>query len=320
MLALVFGAAVLVLVALPHVFPLQRVAPMTAAAGWLSALAIRAAVAVGAAVFVFVHVPQTDLARAIADWCWHRVLPVLTDALGFSGHPVSHAAVALPALTLAASVMWLSFGLLRGWFALRRTLRRTLGPGPLGSTVVEQEEIVLGVPKFGRGRVVVSDRALRAMDDAELEAGLAHELGHIHRGHRPLLLLGSLLAALARPLPGTRATERRFRFSVERDADEYAVRRTQDRLALASAICKAAVARPSAVLVALGHPGSVAERLRFLVDHVEGPSRRLERSARVMVAVLGLAAVLLMVAVPALAATGPDAFQGFASKDICHHG
>ncbi len=320
MRALVLGALVLVLMALPHVFPLQRVAPMTAAAAWFSALAIRAAVAVGAAVFVFVHVPQTAVARAVADWCWHRVLPILTEVLGFSGHPVSHAAVALPALTLAASVMWLGFGLLRGWIALQRTLRRTVGPGPLGSTVVEQEEIVLGVPKFGRGRVVVSDQALRAMDDAELEAGLAHELGHIHRRHRPLLLLGSVLAALARPLPGTRATERRFTFSLERDADEYAVQRTHDRLALASAICKAAVARPSPVLAALGQAGSVAERLRFLVDQVEVPSRRLERSARAMVAALGLAAVLLTMAVPALAATRPDALQAFSSNDICHHG
>lgn len=313
------GLAVLALMALPHAFPFQRLGPLTAAGAWFATLAIRAAVAVGAAVFVFVHVPQTALARAVADWCWHRVLPVLTDVFGLSGHPVSHAAVALPALTLAASLLWLGFGLFRGWVSLRRTLRRAIGTGPLGSTVVEQRDIVLAVTKLGRGRVLVSDQALRTMDAAELEAGLVHELGHIHRRHRPLLLAGSVFAALARLLPGTRAAERGLRFSLERDADEYAVRHTRDRLALASAICKAAVARPSAVLAALGEPGSVTERLRLLVDEVETPSRRLELFGRALVAVLGLTALALVLGVPLLAATGPDAFQALAGSDICHH-
>jgi len=313
------GTAVVALMALPHLFPLERVNPMTAAIAWLSTLAIRAAVAVGAAVFIFVYVPQTGLARAVADWCWHEVLPVLTDVFGLSGHPVSHAAVALPALALAASVLWLAVGLFRGWVGVRRTLRRAIGKGPLGSTVVDEQDVVLAVTTLGRSRVLVSDRALRTMDEQELEAGLAHELGHIHRRHRPLLLSGAVLAALARLLPGTRATERALRFSLERDADEYAVRRTDDRLALAGAICKAAVARASVALAGLGEPGSVTGRLRLLVDNVDHRSERLERSAKALTGLLALVALILSVGVPAMAAAGPEGLQALATHDICHH-
>jgi Zn-dependent protease with chaperone function len=320
MKGVIFSACLLGLLVAPHLFPLQRVSPLTGAAAWLSTLAIRATVSVGAAVFAFVYVPQTALTRAVADWCWHEVLPTLTDLLGFSGHPVSHAAVALPALMLVASLLWLGFGLLRGWMGVRRTLRRSIGTGPLGSTVVEDDrDIVLAVTRLGRGRVLVSRRALRSMDEAELQAGLAHELGHIHRRHRSLLLAAAVLAALARPLPGTRAVERGLRFSLERDADEYAVRKTRDRLALASVICKAAVARPSSAVVALGDPGSVTGRLRVLVDPVEAPSRRLRLSATAFVGVLAVAAAALMLAVPALAVSAPGGVQAAGSSHVCHH-
>jgi hypothetical protein len=49
-----------------------------------------------------------------------------------------------------------------------------------------------------------------------------------------------VLATLARLTPGGRAAHRGLLLSLERDADEYAVTRTGDPLALASAICKVA--------------------------------------------------------------------------------
>ena len=117
------AVAVPAAVGLPHLLPLHRVKPATAAVVWLAALAIRALVAIGGAIFAFVYMPRTGVYDAVAHWCWHEVLPVVTTHLGLSGHPVIHAAILLPALALAASVLWLLFGLARAWLLLRVRLR-----------------------------------------------------------------------------------------------------------------------------------------------------------------------------------------------------
>lgn len=112
--------------------------------------------------------------------------------------------------------------------------------------------------------LLVSDAALRAMDRDELRASFAHEIGHVRRRHRPLILGASLLAAVGRFLPGTQAAERELLFNLERDADEFAVRATNDPLALASAICKAAAGRAINYAAALQGRGGMATRLSYL--------------------------------------------------------
>jgi hypothetical protein len=312
--ALVLPAAI----GLPHALPLHRVAPATAASVWLLALVLRAVVAIGGALFFFVYLPQSDVFRAVADWCLHEVLPLLALHLGFSGHPLAHAAAILPGLALALSLVWVLFGIARAWLALRRLLARALGDGPLGCTVVADERILVAVTGLGEGRILVSDRALGEMDFAELEASVAHELGHIERRHRPVLLLASLLAALARPLPGTRRARLELAFNLERDADAYAVRRTRDPLALASAICKAAVDTASPTLAALGGSGRTTLRVEYLLDGTPHKTR-LEPAARALAALLAVLALGLAVTVPAwgLATPGPVGVGGEA--DVCHH-
>lgn len=300
------GVAVPVAIGLPHVLPLHRVAPATAAVIWMSALALRALVAVGGALFVFVYLPRTGIYSALAEWCWHEALPLLSTHLGFSGHPLVHAAIVLPGLALAVSMLWLLFGLARAWLLLRSSLRRAIGEGPLGSTVIEDDGIVVGVTGLGGGRIVVSRAALGAMDADELEAGLSHELGHIHRRHRPLLLAASLCAALGRLLPGTAAAEGELRFSLERDADEYAVRRTRDPLALASAICKAARGVAPAGATGLGS-GKVALRLDYLEGQAHPAGRRLERATRVVAVCLVATTLALAVTLPSWALAVPKA-------------
>ncbi len=299
MTALELAAVVAVPAAIvvPHLLPLHKVNPASAAAVWLAALALRALTAIGGAIFAFVYLPQTGVYDAVAHWCWHEALPILATHLGLSGHPLIHAAVLLPGLAVAASVLWLLFGLARGWLLLRARLTRTLGEGPLGSTVIEDRQVVVGVTGVGRGRIVVSDRALGLMDPEELEASLSHEIAHIRRRHRPLLLLGSLLKALGRALPGTPRAERELRFSLERDADEYAVRQTDDPLSLASAICKAAGATPLPSTIGLSDGGRVTLRLDILAGEAPRAGRTLERGARLLglgltMMVLGLSATL----------------------------
>lgn len=294
-------------ITVPHFLPLHRVSPFLAATVWLCSLCLRALVAVGAAIFVLLYLPQTGVYDAIAHWCWHEALPLVATHLGLSGHPLIHAAIVLPGLALAASLVWALFGFARAWVAIRHKLRRALGQGPHGSTIIKDSEIIVGVTGLGRSRILISDGALGVMDAEELEASMNHELGHIQRRHRPVLILASVLGALGRTLPGTRSAEAELRFSLERDADQYAVRCTSDPLALASAICKAATARPLAGTAALGGSGRVIARL----DHLEGVSRpagpRLERAVRAVALALILMTLGLLVAVPSWALAAPSA-------------
>jgi hypothetical protein len=61
---------------------------------------------------------------------------------------------------------------------------------------------------------------------------------------------------------------RTLNLSLERDADEYAVRTTGDRPALASAICKAAVGSSFTAPIGLGTSDSTTARLDHLVAEV----------------------------------------------------
>ncbi len=295
---LALAIAVASLIALPHRLGLHAVAPSLAAAVWLLALALRALVGVGTALFVFVQLPETALFEAVARWCLHTVLPLLVDDLGLSGHSIADAATLLPILALTTSVLWVLSGLVRAAVALRLYLRRrSRGSGPLGSTVVDDPGIVVAVTVLGRPRLLVSRGALLLFDQQELAAGLAHELGHLRRGHRPILLAASVLGGLARPLPGTGVAQRELAFSLERDADEYALRQGRDPLALASAICKAAQgSRAELPALALGGRGQVALRLEYLLDEASRPRGiRVERYTRM----LALAMVLTSLAVGA---------------------
>jgi hypothetical protein len=298
-------------IGLPHRLPLHRAAPITSAAVLLAALLLRALVMVAIAMAALQRLSEVAIVQAAVDWCWHELLPDLPTALGFAEHPVTHAAVAAPLALLTISVAWLLVGQVRAWRQLRRSLNGPLRDGPAGSIIVSDDGLLLGVPRFGRRRVLVSDRALGELDEDELVAGITHELGHLRRGHRSVLAAASLLAALARPLPGTRATERALRFQLERDADDFAVRQLQDPLSLASAICKAAGAdSPGTAHVTLSGSGLAVLRVRELLD---GP--RVRTRAAEFLARAALAGLLTLIA--AIAASAP----GWASAPVEHrHG
>jgi Zn-dependent protease with chaperone function len=301
----------------PHLLRLESVTPIWAAVVWLATLGLRALVAAVGAVFLLVHLPQIGLFDALTHWCLHEVLPLLASELDISEHPVAHAIGLLPAAMLAGSLIWLAFALTRSWVALVRMLHRAVGEGPAGSTVVRDPGLLVAATRFGRRRIVVSDAALRALDPQELNASLAHEIGHLSRRHRPILLAGALFAALARVVPGTDIARRELHFHLERDADEYAVSRTRDPLALASAICKAAAAEPRGV-VALAGRGHVGLRLGYLVD--DRPRRagpRLELATRALAGVLISLVVAVAASLPLLVLA--EHAHGEALAADCHH-
>ncbi|MBA2637248.1 MAG: hypothetical protein H0U79_03325 [Solirubrobacterales bacterium] len=305
---LVIAAVVLSAISLPHLLPLDHVAPRSAAILWLLALALRAVVAVATALFMLTYVPQAELLGAFATWCVHAALPVVATHLGLSGHGMVHLAVVLPGLALAASLLLALAGLLRAAVALRLRLGpRGRHPGPLGSTVVADPEVLVALPMFGPARLVISERALRSLDTGEIAASFAHELGHLRRSHRPLLVAAAVLGPLARALPGTRLVESEIRFHLERDADAYAVELTRDPLSLASAICKAVSSRARVAVAALGGGGArVGIRLEWLLK-ADGCVRAHRREWPVRGVGVILAAVLtsLVIALPGWALAGP---------------
>ena len=292
----------------PHGLGLRRASPAVAAAIWLSALAVRALTVVYLAMYLVLLLPATEAFVAVTHWCWHTVIPLLTTHLGLDGHRIGDTAVILPAVVLAASLVSVTFGVVRAARAVRRLLiNASLGPGPSDSLIVGGAEVMVAAAGIARPRIVVSAGALTVLDDEELAAGLDHERGHIERHHRFLFVFAELCRGLARFLPGTRRVMTELTFHLERDADRWALARRHDPFALASAICKAATARAASglALASLSGSAGVTDRLNELVD---GPSGDVTRSDRVLLRCAAYALVSMALALaamlPAMVAAG----------------
>ena len=301
-----FGVLIAAAIALPHLLRLDGSAPATAATVWFCALMLRAVLMVGAALFVVVVLPTTELFSMVTHWCWHTVLPLVATHMGLDGHELGDAAVVVPAFLLAASLVWVAFGVARAARRVRSFVRQSqLGPGPQGTVMVGGSDVVVAAAGLHRPQVVVSAGALVALDDEELAASLDHERGHIQRRHRFVLVPAHFLRALARPLPGTRTAMRELVYHLERDADGWAIARRHDPLALASAICKAATGSLGAttgVATALGG-GAATRRVRELAQPRATNGSGL--GLRVLAAVMITLTVSAAAALPAAAAR-PD--------------
>jgi hypothetical protein len=258
-----------------------------AAAIWLCVLLLRALASLAVAVAAEVYIPVTGLASPLESWC-------LGGSSALSGHDAADLLLALPALALAGSLSWVMVAL---WRATRRvqTLLRTsiVGPGPAESLVVADGALLVAVAGLRHPKVVISAGALVALDDDELLASLDHERGHIALRHRYLIVAGELARAVARFVPGTRAAARELLFSLERDADRYALDRRHDPAVLASAICKVAQGAAAPPAMALGG-GVVVRRARLLLAAGTPPAHLgLVALAPVMVALVIASAVAL---------------------------
>jgi Zn-dependent protease with chaperone function len=303
-------------VLVPHLLPLHRASPITGAVVWMLTLALRALVVVFLATLIFAQLAHSEPVEGALAWCWHEVLPDIPARLGFAEHPVAHAAVAVPAVAFAAALIARAYRLAQDWAGLRRRLAAPAGEGPAGTTVIADDDVVVAVTRLGRGRVLVSDRALEVMDSEELAAGVAHEVAHIRRRHRAVLLSASILGTIGRPMPGTRIAERELGFQLERDADAYVVDRLHDPLSLASAICKVAGAKAPGVVTSLGGSGVVTRRLAELLDGPGIRSMWVERAARTLAVTLSGLVIALSVGGPASAL---GASEGLGPARDCIH-
>jgi len=280
---------------IPHLLPLRRVTPVSAAAIWLSALSLRALAIVLGLGWLILFFPGTSMFDALTHWCWRHVV-----SGGVNGHDVGHVTTLVPAALGTLSLLSVGLALRRGGRVVRSRLARARSTGPAESVIVGGPDVSLAVVGFLRPRVVVSAGALLQLDDAELEAALAHEQAHIVRWHRYVLLYGELCGALGRVLPGTRAALRELAFQLERDADRWALTGAVDREALAGALRKAARPPGSTALALSG--STIEQRLREILDGRRETRRGAVGWRAVATALTALALAVSALAAPALAA------------------
>jgi hypothetical protein len=296
-------------IVLPHLLRLQRVAPVTAIVLWLSSLALRALAGLLAVIGLLFFLPRTGLFVTVTHWCARAAVPGSEAQMAVEGHGIGALALYVPGIALAASLLSSCVVTARHARAARHLVaENAVGPGPRDSVIVGGSDVLFAVAGLIRPRIVVSAGALTSLDDDELAAGLNHEQGHIARRHRFVMVLALGLRALGRAVPGSGRGVREVAFHLERDADLWALRRTNDRLALASVICKAAIEEPArrSALVGLGDTG-VRERLGQLLDNTDcGSTRRAGAALRALATAMVTCTLLLAAVVPAAAVSGGD--------------
>jgi hypothetical protein len=299
-------------IVLPHVLRLPRVAPVTAIVLWLSSLALRALACLLAVIYLLFFLPRTELFVALSHWCAHMAPPASGSELAVEGHAIAKLALYAPGILLAVSLLAICVGSVRDARAARHIVaEHAVGLGPRNSLIVGGSDVLFAVAGLIHPRIVVSAGALASLDDDELAAGLDHESGHIARRHRFVMLLAVGLRALGRAVPGSGRGVRELAFHLERDADRWALRRKNDRVALASVICKAATTERPPTLVGLGDT-DVRERLGQVLNTCTGRSRRAGAAFNALATAMVACTVLVAAIVPAAAVSGAasDAHRG----------
>lgn len=118
-----------------------------------------------------------------------------------------------------------------------RRIVRFLTPRAVPVRVLAGEHPLAFVHGWRDPSIVLSSWLLENMDDAELEAVLAHEIAHVIRGDAPIVWWATLFRQCW-PLAPQQAVWERLLSEGEEATDRMAVRRTGRPLALASALHK----------------------------------------------------------------------------------
>lgn len=142
----------------------------------------------------------------------------------------------------------------------------------------------------GRGKVITTTGMLEALQPAERQVLLGHELTHLRHGHHHLVLAARLAARvnpLLLPLVG------RVAYLCERDADESAAALVHDRRLAARTLSRAALAGcgPATAHSAF-HDRDVPARVQALLE----PAPHLGHRAMVSLACLAVLGVVLVLA------------------------
>lgn len=205
--------------------------PRLVVTGWLVAVGTALAAWVGAVVILVVGAIHAVVTRSALTFCVETL--GLTDAVHL---PSAVATVVVVGLLVATTAVALHT-LRRLVASLVRTRRRNRDHADavqiIGRRTNDRGVVVIGAEKpaaycvsgGGRRAIVVTTAALRLLDQAGLDAVLAHEQAHMRgRHHHIIATLNALAAALPR-LPLMRAAEQKLPALLEMCADDTAARR-----------------------------------------------------------------------------------------------
>lgn len=244
----------------------------------------------------------------LADWDERRQVqllvlaaPVLSLAVGLVGlsHFAGHVCfvgvppwdytlgVALPLGMGAVALGGLALGLGRLGIIGRLVADRGAPAHPELQALADRLAAQLGAPRprvllcplhrplalasgLWRPTILLSTWTLDHLDRRELEAVLAHELGHIARRDYLALWLATVLRDAFCYLPTSWAAHRQLQREKELACDDLAVRTTRRPLALASALAKVwqptlSAAAPGLAQPVGGTPGSIETRIERLL-------------------------------------------------------
>ncbi len=302
------AVSVLVAVAAPaaavRIPPWARPAALTggavlAAAGWLWSLALLA----------------TSLAQRLPALARGLDLRVparpAVDLPPSTVGAVAAGAAVVAVLTLVTVLARLARDLVRA----ERMVRRL--PGGRVHVVAHRLPAAYAVGAVTDGRIVVTTAMLACLDADERAAVLAHEQAHLTGHHHWLRMVVDCCAAVD---PLLRHLPRLVEAACERWADERAVRTTGQRVVLARALGKAALAtlraprsagpvtatgpRSTPTATALARGDGVAERIAALLD---GPPR----PARIPVPIAVLSLMLAVVSIGSAVHASADCLAPF---------
>jgi Zn-dependent protease with chaperone function len=284
-------------------------APRLAVAAWLALTgsAVVSVVLGGAALVVPTVRVSTDLAALLASCAM-----ALRAGYAHPGGAAMAGAGAVLGLSVTGRVTWCAAGTLARAALARRRHRGVLAVAGrhdrrLGAVVVDHDEAAAWcLPGAGR-QVVLTTAAVRALDDVQIAAVLAHERAH-QRGRHHLLvgLAGSMAAAFPRVRAFRQGHEQVARLA-ELLADDAAAA-ASPRLKVAEALLALAAPAP-ADAAALGAGGSATgARVRRLIA-APAPIGRARTVA-------GMLTVAALAAFPLVLLAGPAAASGMTS---CPH-
>ncbi len=216
---------------------------LTASVVWITTVAV-----IGVWLLAFRYLAHVSWMSAQLQWC-----SVIVGA-----HSTVSSWVGVPAVAAMLT------GIVRAVRFCR--VQRTLRSSQLrGTSIVTSDDVFAFVVPGPDATTIVSTGLLRHLGPDEQEVVFAHERAHAVHRHDRYLTIGRAAEAV---LPVIRPLTRRLEFSLERWADDSAVRAVNgNRLLVARTIAKVALLAHSPARPLLGFTGfGEAARAEFLLD------------------------------------------------------
>lgn len=296
-------------------------APRLAIGVWLAltGTAIASVVLGGAALFVPAGRMGAELARLFAE-CMFTLRAHYAHPGGAALGTVGAVLAVLVIIRLAWSI---GAGLTAGARAARRHRRGLLLAGRaaplLGAVIIDHDMPVAYCLPGTKRPIVLTTAAVRALDERQLTAVLAHEKAHQSGRHHLLVALAAAPAAAFPGVPGFRHARDQVARLAELAADDAAAA-ASPRLAVAEALLALGASVVPGGTVVLGAGGATAARVRRMIAAPDPLSRAAAVGWTLAVAVLIAIPVAVLAAPTIVAAAETCCAHPLAAAMTCHIG